>query len=57
MDSPEFTEWIAFYVLEHEMNDTDREPTPDELMGKVRAFVAANNARHEARGKVTRERK
>jgi hypothetical protein len=49
VDSREFSEWIAFYLLENEMNDPEHEPAPDELGEKLAAWAAMHNKRLEAR--------
>ena len=45
VSSREFAEWIAFYRLEAEAADPDREPDEDELAAKFDAFIAAHKAR------------
>lgn len=42
MSSREFAEWMAFYAIEAEANDPDREPTEDELAAKMAAFAGAH---------------
>ncbi len=54
MDSGEFAEWIAFYLIEYEQNDPDAEPSADVLMEKFRALAAKSKSRGER--KVTLER-
>ena len=49
VSSPEFGEWLAFYVLEARDADPDREPTPDELAAKMAAFAARATERQERR--------
>jgi hypothetical protein len=48
--SPAFTDWMAFYVVEAELNGTiEREPTADELGDKIRATFTALKAAQEAK--------
>lgn len=42
ISSLEFAEWAAFYTLEAEESDPDREPSPEVLAGKMAAFAAAH---------------
>lgn len=41
ISSREFAEWAAFYTLEAEESDPDREPSPEVLNAKMEAFAAA----------------
>jgi hypothetical protein len=41
VSSREYAEWVAFYALEAEQADPDREPSPEALAGKMAAFAAA----------------
>lgn len=55
VDSAEFTEWLAFWTVEAELQGTaqpeaQRAPTRDELTGKIHAWVAKHNAAVAARG-------
>ncbi len=50
----EFADWMAFYSLEAEAQDTDRLPTSDELGAKLAAWAAASNAQRGRVGKVER---
>lgn len=52
MFSDEFAEWLGAFALEAEMNDTNREPEPDELMEKFRGWAEASQALAAATGKV-----
>lgn len=56
VDSPEFAEWIAFYLAEAELSGmVERDPTPDELGGKLAAWAAMHNAgKHGAVTRVPR---
>lgn len=42
ISSREYAEWVAFYMLEAEEADPNREPSPDVLRAKVEAFAAAH---------------
>ncbi len=42
VSSHEYAEWLAFYALEAEEADSDREPSPEVLAGKMAAFAAAH---------------
>ena len=39
ISSAEFAEWVAFYVLEAQEADPNREPSPDALNAKMAAFL------------------
>ncbi len=43
VSSREYAEWLALYALEARESDPDREPTPDELAAKMRAFAAGGS--------------
>jgi hypothetical protein len=46
--SPAFTDWMAFYVVEAELNGTiEREPTAEELGDKIRGVFEGLKARQE----------
>lgn len=52
VSSLEFAEWGAFYWLEAEESGlVEREPTPEEVGDKLRAFVALHNAKLAAKGR------
>lgn len=38
ISSREYAEWMAFYAWESEQADPDREPSPEELSGKMAAL-------------------
>jgi hypothetical protein len=48
--SHEFSEWIAFYVTEAELQDPERAPDPGESARRFHAAVLAHNASLAARG-------
>ncbi|MGH2512358.1 MAG: hypothetical protein ACRDGQ_06700 [Candidatus Limnocylindrales bacterium] len=45
ISSAEYGEWVAWYILEAEEQDPDREPSPDELSVKMAAWAASRQAR------------
>ena len=45
ISSREYALWMAFYRLEAEANDPDREPDDDQMAAKMEAFRAVANAR------------
>jgi hypothetical protein len=50
VDSPAFAEWIAYWLVKAELEGgAEREPTPDELGGKISAWAAMHNVRKDAR--------
>jgi hypothetical protein len=56
--SPAFTDWMAFYVVEAELNGTiEREPTADELGDKIRATFTALKAPKRRRPASGRRRR
>jgi hypothetical protein len=50
IDSDEFTDWMAFYIVEGELSGSIKtEPTADELGDKIRATFTALKAAQEAK--------
>lgn len=45
VSSAEFSEWIAYYAIEAELNGAEHEPSPDELGSKLRGWAEGHNAR------------
>lgn len=45
VDSREFALWMAFYRMEAELSDPDRDPDDDQMAAKMEAFRSMANAR------------